>query len=318
VVVHKLHSLQDYAACIRQHPDELGGLHKDLLISATSFFRDPKAVEALSRRLRDLMARNTAKDPLRIWVPGWATGEEAYSIAILAAEISGAGANKPPVQIFATDVDEGSVQLARKRIYPIATVMDIDGRRFEKYFSQSDNRVRVNKSIRDMVLLARQDLIQDTPFLHLDLISCRNLMIYLNDELQHKLLSLFHFSLNPGGLLLLGMPESINQRADLFKSIDARWRIYRRNDVPVARLPELLQSRCMSHPASAGAGQLQQPHESGALRDRVFVDALLGVMDCCALLTDDHANILYIRGSGRIRLAESESPCQPYRRQPWD
>ena len=294
MVVHKMHDLKDYVAYVKSHPEELSSLRKDLLISVTSFFRDANAFEALSRRLRELLQRKTAGDSFRAWVPGCSSGEEAYSIAILVAEILGGDLGKYQIQIFATDIDEDSVQLARRGIYPLATVMDTDGRRFEKHFSHSDNAVKVDKHIRDMVVLARHDLVKDTPFLHLDLISCRNLMIYINAELQDKLLSLFHFSLNPEGLLFLGKSESINQRMDLFKTVDTRWKIYQRKESTAKRLPKLLQSRCIFQLASRKPGHLQQ--DRGAWKEGAFVEALLGVMGCCAMLTDDYANIFYIRG----------------------
>ena len=295
MVIHKVDSLQDYVSYIKKHPKELSVLKKDLLISVTSFFRDSQAFEALARRLIELFEGKQAGDTFRAWVPGCSTGEEAYSIAILVAEILGKNLGKYRVQIFATDIDEDSVQVARKGVYPVATVMEPDGRRFEKHFSLHDNTVTVKKHIRDMVILARQDLIKDTPFLHLDLISCRNLMIYLNSELQDKLLSLFQFSLNPEGLLFLGKSESINKRLDLFKTVDSRWKVYRRKERPATRIPKLMQSRHAAQLASYRANRTKRK-DSGARNESELFDALLGLLDSCAVMTDENANILYIRG----------------------
>ena len=309
MVVHKMHDLKDYVAHIEHHPDELVSLHKDMLISVTSFFRDADAFAALAHQLRELIKDKPSGDPLRVWVPGCATGEEAYSIAILLAEILGSDRKDNRIQIFATDIDEDSVQVARKAVYPVATVMDTDSERFERHFTHNDNFVQVKKHIRDMVVLARQDLIRDTPFLHLDLISCRNLMIYINTELQDKLLSLFHFSLNPDGILFLGKSESINQRSDLYETIDARWRIFRRKTSQTRRLlPKLLQRHYISplH-TQQGAISAKSP-ENGAFRESAFVSALLDVLDGCALLTDSQANIIYIRGdvSPYFRIPEGQ------------
>ncbi|MEJ2037627.1 MAG: chemotaxis protein CheB [Desulfosarcinaceae bacterium] len=295
MVIHKIDTLQEYIAYIKKYPYELSVLQKDLLISVTSFFRDSQAFEALERLLQGLFKNKVPGDAFRAWVPACSTGEEAYTIAILVAEVLGNSLSKYRVQIFATDLDDDSVQLARKGVYPLATVMETDSRRFEKHFSQSDNSVTVKKAIRDMVILAKHDVIKDTPFLHLDLISCRNLMIYMNSELQDKLLSLFQFSLNPDGLLFLGKSESINKRMDLFKTLDNRWKIYQRKEGLAKRLPMLMQNRHMAQLASHRA-TLKKQQYSGAKRESLLFDALLGLMDSCAVLTDENANILYIRG----------------------
>jgi len=296
MVIRKLDTIRDYVAYIKKHPDELSVLQKDLLISVTSFFRDAQAFEALSGRLREWFEAKKPGDSFRAWVPGCSTGEEAYTIAILIAEILGADLNKYRIQIFATDIDEDSIQLARKGVYPVATVMETDGRRFEKYFSQRDNTVVVKKKLRDLVVLAKQDLIHDTPFLHLDLISCRNLMIYLNSELQNKLLGLFQFSLNPGGLLFLGKSESTNKRMDLFKPLDNRWKIFQRKGSPAQHLPTLMQNRHLARIASQRTSlKMRQKSDDNRREARLF-DAMLGLLDGCAVQTDENANILYIRG----------------------
>jgi two-component system CheB/CheR fusion protein len=313
MVVNKIGDLQKYAAYIQQHPKEVVILHKDLLISVTSFFRDPHAFVSLEQKLRRLFERKPDGGTFRAWVPGCSTGEEAYSIAILVSEILGKDLNKHRIHIFATDVDEDSVQIARKNKYPLATIMDTDGRRFGEHFSQFDSAVAVNKRIRDMVVLARQDVIKDTPFLHLDLISCRNLMIYMNAELQDQLLSLFHFSLNPEGLLLLGKSESIDQRTDLFETLDHRWKIYQRKEVPSRKVPALLMNNHSHQLAQPRTVPLVQRNKQGDRRESVFFDALLDTLGCGAALTDDHGNIIYLRGelSPYLQLQEGTVQGKP-------
>jgi chemotaxis methyl-accepting protein methylase/chemotaxis response regulator CheB/signal transduction histidine kinase len=295
MVFHKLYDLQGYVAYVSNHPGELSILYKDLIVSVTRFFQDPEAFEALSVRLRELLERHETGAPFRVWVPGCSSGEEAFSIAMLIAEVLGPKLDQYTIQIFATDIDEDSIQRARKGIYPLSALWEADDRRFEKYFSHIDYGFKVNKAIRDMVVLARQDLFKDTPFLHLDLISCRNLLIDINDELQDKVLSLFQYSLNPGGLLFLGKSESISRREDLFETVDAGWNICRRKEVPIKQLPALIQVRHNAREVRAGFDVVQQ-QQCRAWRESAIADALVGMLGGCAVLTDEHGNINYTRG----------------------
>ena len=296
MAIHQLETPAAYVTFIMKHPEELTALSKEMLISVTSFFRDAGAFEALARRLRKLFEAKKQGDTFRAWVPGCSTGEEAYSIAILIAELLGEDVCKFRFQIFATDIDEVSVQLSRKANYPVAAVADMDQRLVEKYFTYQDHTVAVKKQIRDMVVLARQDLIKDTNFMHLDLISCRNLLIYINAGLQEKLLSLFHFSLNPNGLLFLGKSESIGQRENLFKTVESRWKIFQRREVLAKGLPELMKGRQVS-PLTLTQISPRKQQDSCTLQEGAFFDSLIGMMDCCAVLTDAHGqHPLHTRG----------------------
>ncbi|HCY87141.1 MAG TPA: hypothetical protein DHV36_18555 [Desulfobacteraceae bacterium] len=295
MVLHKLSTLYDYLKFVKANPDELDKLYKDLLISVTSFFRDTKAFEALTVALRKKLKEKHPGDSIRIWVPACATGEEAYSMSMLLFDILGDQIDKYRIQIFATDIDEDSIQFARKCTYPLATVMDTDNRRFERYFTHTDNTVSVNKPVRDLVVLARQDLLKNTPFLHLDLISCRNLLIYLNPELQNKILSLFHYSLDPGGLLFLGKSESVNQKTELFSAVHTKWKIYERRETLSHRMPQLVQ-RHQSHQLARMTGSPQSLEKTELWKEREFASSLLQVLDCSAVMTDAQGNILYIRG----------------------
>jgi two-component system CheB/CheR fusion protein len=216
---------------LRENPQEVELLFNELLIGVTNFFRDPEAwkqleTEALPALLED---RNSAQT-LRAWVPACSTGEEAYSLAILFKEAL--EKLKPSrnitVQIFATDLDKHAIERAREAIFPDNIVCDVSAARLDRYFTKVDRGYQVAKSIREMVIFAPQNIIMDPPFTKLDIISCRNLLIYLTPELQKKLLPLFHYSLNPGGFLFLGSAETIGGFADQFEPLAGKNRLYRR------------------------------------------------------------------------------------------
>jgi two-component system, chemotaxis family, CheB/CheR fusion protein len=228
-LVH-IDSLNVYLEMLQQRPEEITALHKDLLINVTAFFRDAEAYSVLEQELiPSLIARHTKESPIRIWVPGCATGEEAYSIAMLLIERIEATHSTRNIQIFASDIDQGAIDVARAGIYPASISGDISPDRLNRFFSMLDySHYQVNKQIRDLIVFSHQNLIADSPFSRLDLISCRNLLIYLELELQQKLIALFHFSLTVDGYLLLGPSETIGKFSDLFETVSKKWRIYRR------------------------------------------------------------------------------------------
>ena len=228
--LNHLDRLADYLALLRERPDELAQLGRDLLISVTSFFRDPEMFQLLETQvLPDLLEARETDTPVRVWVPGCATGEEAYSIAMLLIERIAATGKSCPIQIFATDVDEAALEVARRGIYPEALVADLPRQQMERFFTRADSHHwQVSKLLRETVLFAPQNILADAPFSKLDLVSCRNLLIYLEPEVQQKLLQLFHFALNEGGYLILGPSESIGRQTELFRSVSKKWRIFQR------------------------------------------------------------------------------------------
>jgi two-component system CheB/CheR fusion protein len=223
-------SIPDYLAFLRDHSEELKQLVKDLFISVTSFFRDPDAFRHLaSQVIAPLVASKEADASIRVWVPGCATGEEPYSIAMLLQEQLAAVHKSCRVQIFATDVDEDALEVARKGLYPDSIAADVSPERLPRFFIKAyEHTYQVNKQVRETVTFAVQNLISDAPFTKLDLISCRNLLIYLEPDVQKKLVTLFHFALNEGGSLFLGSSETIGRQIDLFETLSKKWRIYRR------------------------------------------------------------------------------------------
>lgn len=244
MVSNRVHTLEDYLALTEKNPEELHQLCKEILISVTAFFRDTKAFESLRPLLADVLQSKSPGDEIRVWVAGCATGEEAYSIAILISELLGPRANEFQLQIFATDIDLSAMAVARRGIYPEASLAEMDENLLRRYFVRREGAFEINKLIRDMVVFARQDLAQDPPFLRLDLITCRNVLIYFQASLQDHVLGTFHFALRPGGLLFLGKSETAHQRDGLFESVSREGKIFRR----IAG-----ESRLPTHGNSAGA-----------------------------------------------------------------
>lgn len=237
----------DYLKLVDASPEELEHLGKDILISVTAFFRDPESFTALREEMRNLIRGKQAGDEIRIWVPACATGEEAYTLAIVLAEILGQNLSQYRIQIFATDIDLQALTIARKGSYAESALVDLEPGLAVRYFQKVGNRLEVSRTLRDMVVVARQDIVQDPPFLRLDLVSCRNMLIYLQNELQAKVLATFHYSLNLNGILFLGKSEGIFQQEMLFEVVDKAARIYRRREgesrltVPAFRLPDTSQ-----------------------------------------------------------------------------
>jgi len=227
MLVHGVTTLSEYAKFLRDSPEEAGVLLSELLISVTSFFRDAQSYEVLERRvIPQLFARKQSSDQLRVWIAGCATGEEAYSVAMLLAEAADALPAPLPVQMFGSDLDERAISIAREGLYSEADVADLSEERLRRFFVRDQARYRLRRELRDMLLFARHDIIKDPPFSHLDLVVCRNVLIYLNRAMQQRLLETFHFALRPGGFLFLGGSETADAAGDLFAPFDKTARIY--------------------------------------------------------------------------------------------
>jgi two-component system, chemotaxis family, CheB/CheR fusion protein len=233
MAVHQIETMDGYVKFIQQTPDEVDSLFRDMLIGVTSFFRDPEAFRAMEEQIIPrLFAGKGADAVIRIWAPGCSTGEEAYSLAILLAERQEALKKSFKVQVFATDIDTHAIAVARAGIYPASIATDLTPERLARFFSPEpgDSAYRIHKGIRDMLVFSEQNVIKDPPFSRLDLISCRNLLIYLGGNLQKKLIPLFHYALNPGGYLFLGTSETVGELGDLFAAIDRKQKIYQRKE----------------------------------------------------------------------------------------
>lgn len=228
MIVRHARTLGEYARLLEERPDEVRELYRDLLISVTSFFRDGEVFQALASLLKGILMGRDAKESFRVWVPGCATGEELYSLAICITELLDDLHLDTPTQLFGTDISEIALDRARSGTYLETIAQDVTPDRLRRFFVRVDRGYQINKSIRESCVFARQDVTNDPPFGHIDLISCRNLLIYLDVTAQRKVLPVFHYSLNPTGLLLLGSAESISAASDLFTTVDSQHRIYGR------------------------------------------------------------------------------------------
>ncbi len=231
-----IESLEAYVPLLKSSRTECQALVQDLLISVSAFFRDPKAFEALATLIPSLFEGKGPEDSVRVWVVGCATGEEAYSIAMLLAEHAAELDDPPKIQMFATDIDEKGYAWGREGFYPAAAVAAIEPGRLARFFLKEGEGYRVSRSLREMVLFAVHDVLQDPPFVRMDLISCRNLFIYLRPEAQLQVQETFHYSLNPQGLLFLGASETVGDRG-LFRSAGGEAPVYRRVATPHRVLP---------------------------------------------------------------------------------
>ncbi len=295
--VHKIGKIASYVTLLQDNPTEGEILFKELMIGVTSFFRDPKVWEKLGQEIIPAyIGKQTENTLLRAWVPGCSSGEEAYSLAIVlkeALEIISSSKNIS-LQIFATDLDHDAVETARKGLFPVNIEADVSSRYLSKYFVKSEDGYRVNSEIREMVVFAQHNLIMHPPFINIDIITCRNLLIYLDSDLQKKILGLFYFSLNNKGIMVLGSSETLGAMGNLFEATDSKLKIFRRDANAVT--PDLLSfpsTYSRSKPATIEKPATETSHSNiQALADRI----LLQQYSPPGVLVNDSGDILYING----------------------
>ncbi len=227
--VNQLEEIGDYVRYIYQSPREVTALYKDLLIGVTSFFRDPEAFELVRTKAIPAIFENREEEDVsvRVWVASCSTGEEAYSVAMLLAEYVGTLDRAYDIKVFATDIDREAIEFASNGVYPESIAADVSGERLAKYFIKKGDNYHVHRRVRESVIFATQNLLRDPPFTRIDLCCCRNLLIYFQPALQKKVLTLFRFSLRPGGFLFLGSSETVGDLADQFEPVDTKWKLYR-------------------------------------------------------------------------------------------
>lgn len=227
MLLNKVEGYDDYARYLGGHPEEVENLYQDILINVTSFFRHPETFELLKKNIfPQIIERRPNDDPVRVWVLGCSTGEEAYSIAMTFAEFASERSDHVPVQIFATDVNDRSIEKARAGLYSRNITEDVSADRLRRFFIEEDGGYRVSKPIRDMCVFAQQNVLADPPFSRMDLISCRNLLIYLEPSAQKKVIPLLHYALNPRGFMWLGSSETVGSATDLFEAEDKKHKFY--------------------------------------------------------------------------------------------
>ena len=302
MAVHQIDAIDAYVKFLQRTPTELEALFRDLLIGVTHFFRDTTAFLALEQQAIPLMFKGKpAGAAIRVWCTGCSTGEEAYSIAILLQEHMEVLKQTYQVQVFATDVDSRAIASARAGLYPAGIAADISPERLARFFiaDADGSAYRIHKAIRDMLVFSEQDVIKDPPFSKLDLVSCRNLLIYMGGELQKRLIPLFHYTLNPGGMLFLGTSETVGQFADLFGVLDLKAKLYQRKQ-------DFLGTHRLAHgrflPA-VNVADAALPHAAGRtarptkLSLRALTEqALLKQLPLSGVLVNDQGDILYLHG----------------------
>ncbi|MDO8771573.1 MAG: CheR family methyltransferase, partial [Burkholderiaceae bacterium] len=302
MAVHQIDAVDDYVKYLQQTPTEVEALFRDLLIGVTNFFRDPEAFKTLEAQvIPKLFTGKPAGAVIRAWSTGCSTGEEAYSIAILLQERLEALKQSYKLQIFATDIDSRAIATARAGIYPAGIADHISPERLARFFTvePDGNAYRIHKSIRDMLVFSEHDVIKDPPFSKLDLISCRNLLIYLDSDLQKKLIALFHYALNPGGMLFLGTSETVGEFGDQFAVLDRKSKVYQRNeDFQGARRaalgrflpPVMVKDTGLPH----FTGKV--PHTMKLSLRELTEQSLLQQVAPVGALVNSHGDILYLHG----------------------
>ena len=300
MAVHQLDRLETYRAYLEKTPAEVDILFKDLLIGVTNFFRDSQAFEVLNKKVIPQLINNRGNDaPLRIWITGCATGEEAYSLAIVFAEALSEHRKQLGIQIFASDIDMEAIEFARAAIYPASIAADVSPERLDRFFLKEGDAYRVRKQIRDMIVFAPQNLIKDPPFSRLDLVSCRNLMIYMEPVLQKKLLPLFHYTLVPNGFLFLGTSESIGEFSRLFSTVDAKWKIFKRKpyiDDNVADYPRTPFHDILPQPAGADERRVPTVADIHNLAEKIVLE---NYASPCVLINDQFEILHFIGHADR-------------------
>jgi two-component system CheB/CheR fusion protein len=307
--VLQIPSLAAYADRLRQDAGEINTLFRDLLIGVTNFFRDAKAFEALEKLVMPrLFEGKAASDTIRVWVPGCATGEEVYSLAIMLREQTEQSRSRAKVQLFATDIDEAALSVARTGRYPDTLLQGVSKERLERFFTSEGTSYVINKPIRDMCVFSSHSVVRDPPFSRMDLISGRNLLIYLNSELQGHVIPTFHYALKPNGFLFLGTSENISQHGDLFTSIDKKNRVFQRREdgAAIPHLPVLFRRHGIAGSASPDAKE----STGRSLRQSVETRVLERYAPAHVVVTREGDVINYSAGTGKYLEAPPGRPSR--------
>lgn len=301
MVVHKIENLEDYVRYIQTNPAEIKALYQDMLINVTSFFRNPGMFEALKTQVFPRLVKGRAPGlPIRIWTPACASGEETYSVAIALLEYLGDRASKIPIQFFGTDVSDATVTKARGGSYPENISADVSAERLNRFFMKSESGYRISKNIRDMCIFAQHNVLNDPPFSKMDLICCRNLLIYLEPILQARVLSLFHYAAQPGGFLVLGTSEGVGSVANLFSTEDRTYKVFSKKvssgRQPVAFSLNKQSERAEYGPVRVPAKQVES-NWNYTEAQREFDRRLLAQHGPAAVFINEDLEIVHTRGN---------------------
>src|SRR5882724_9424289 len=301
MALHKIGELKEYVQFLRDHPSEVEALYEDILIKVTSFFRDPDAFEALKAEvLPSILKHRSNEEPVRVWVPGCSTGEETYSQAIALLELLGNRRADIPFQLFGTDLHQGSIEKARAGTYPESIGADVSPERLRRFFVKVEGGYRINKTIRDICVFARHNLLQDPPFSRIDVISCRNVLIYLGPVLQRRIMPIFHYALKPRGFLMLGGAEGIiGTASDLFELMDRKHKIYCRKSIATDLHFDFAASRYTLEAGDIAGGKEARPRPGGVHLMDLHKEAdrlLLTNYAPVAVVINDDMDVLESRG----------------------
>jgi two-component system, chemotaxis family, CheB/CheR fusion protein len=305
----KIEKIESYIKYARENPSEVEALYQDILINVTSFFREPETCEALKSSVFPHIAGKTSSDvPIRLWIPGCSTGEEAYSLAICLLEFLDGIKLTRPIQVFATDIDDAAIEKARKGIYPENISKDVSSERLRRFFVKTESAYQISMPIRDMCIFARQNLVKDPPFLKIDLISCRNVLIYFGPVLQKKALPILHYALNPTGFLMLGTSETVGEFSGLFALVDKKNKIYsKKSSLSRLHFEQPLEGYGKE---KAGAGKKMKQQLPGLADVQKEADSIiLNKYSPAGVVINDDMKILHFRGdiSPYLRPAPGEA-----------
>lgn len=295
--IHQIKNPEEYARFLEQNPHELDLLFKELFIGVTSFFRDPEAFAALSREALPALLQGKPDDAaVRVWVPGCSTGEEAYSLAMVLRESLDKLKKRLAVQIFATDLDVEAIEIARSGLYPDGIAMDVPPAQLARHFVREEGSYRIKKGIRELVVFAPHNVLKDPLFTKLDVIACRNLLIYLKPEVQKRLLALFHYALRPNGLLFLGPSESVGEFSHAFAAVDKKWKIFARKQTSLALQPladfRALPATADAHALPAAAPLPAHEPQGAAMLEKMLVQRFVPA----SVIINARGDISYIHG----------------------
>jgi len=314
MALHRLERMRQYANLLRHSPGEIQDLFDDLLINVTRFFRDDRAFAALKKKfIPALLKVKHRRGDFRAWVPGCATGEEVYSLAISILEVIGPAASTMRVQIFGTDLSESAIERARLGIYSTAIEKDVSPQRLQRYFKKLDSTYQINRTVRDLCTFARQNITADPPFSRLDLISCRNVLIYLGPQLQKRAFPIFHYALNPHGYLMLGPSESVGIFSDMFELVDRRNKIHAKKVLPARSELEVP----LPHGTFAEIKTLEPARVAPIAEGRDFNSQvqqvadriMLGTYAPAGVIIDDNMNVRQFRGKTAPYLEHVAGPA---------
>ncbi len=308
--INNIATVEDYVTFLEQSAEECQALFKEVLISVTGFFRDPEAFNWLeSEIIPKLFEEHDPSQPIRIWLPGCATGEEAYSLAILLKEHADEQQENCKIQIFASDIDQQAIDSARKGIYPEGISAQISKDRLKRFFTRAENHFEINKQIREMVIFAYHNLIKDPPFSRLDLVICRNLLIYLNPEIQKRVIALFYQVLRPGGYLFVGTSETVGRQTDLFRVLNKKWKFFvRRHHGPQLHYNLITAIPTISElPAPEKNGAKIPPLSPGQIAERLLIQRY---SPPCVVINNKHEILYYSTRTARYLEPPLGEPTQ--------